>query len=128
MNPKMMSFGLKRNVGEKMDCRKAVYFCAYFAQYLWKGGLAIMTKVLFKINRFFEGKGKMKPIDSKDDELWTTTTTTTTNSGLSTTATTTNSELPTANFGMTTDVDDMNDMNDILERLNEYVGIRYSHG
>ena len=83
-----------------------------------KGGVAIMTKVLFKINRFFK---------KSEDELWTTTTTTTTNSGLSTTATTTNFKLPTANFGLTTDVD-VDGMADILERLNEYVGVRYSHG
>ena len=88
-----------------------------------KGGVAIMTKVLFKINRFFEGKGKMKPKGG----LWTTTTTTTANFGLSTTSTTTNSELPTADFGMTTDVD-VDDMDEVIERLNEYVGVRYSHG
>ena len=100
---------------------------------IMKGGVAIMKggdsmkKVLSKINRFFEGKGKMKPIDceSKDDELWTTTTTTTTNSGMPTTTTTANSELPMANFGLTTDVDDMDE---VIERLNEYVGVRYSHG
>jgi len=108
-----------------MDCRRAVYFCAYFAQELRKGGVAIMTKVLFKINRKIGSRYWDRffiDCESKDDELWTTTTTTTTSSGLSTTATMTNSELPTANFGLTTDVDDMKE---IIKCLNEYVGVRY---
>ena len=32
---------MKRNVGKQMDCRRAVYFCAYFAQELGKGGVAM---------------------------------------------------------------------------------------